>query len=65
MLLQKTNQEDFVTSNAVKYIKLDDALALLPTNNMVGPKPTHLREALTKLPGIFLSADLREEIENV
>lgn len=61
---QKTNWEDFSSPNVIKYVKLDDVLALLPTDDIVGPKPTHLRKQLAELPAILLT-DLGEEIEIV
>lgn len=35
-----------------KYIKLEDALNLLPTDDVCGPKPTRLRKELQELPYI-------------
>ena len=37
------------------YVKLEDVLALIPTDDVVGPKPTHLRKQLTELPAIIIS----------
>lgn len=37
------------------YIKLEDALGLLPENDVVGPKPSYLRKALTELPAIIIT----------
>lgn len=46
-----------------KYIKLDDVLALLPTDDIVGPKPTYLRKKIIELPTIVLSVDLGKELD--
>lgn len=37
------------------YVKLEDVLALLPEDNVVGPKPTHLRKLLAELPAIIIT----------
>lgn len=37
------------------YIKLEDVLALLPENDICGPKPTHLRKLLAELPTIIIT----------
>ena len=36
------------------YVKLEDVLALLPENDICGPKPTHLRKLLAELPAIII-----------
>ena len=37
------------------YVKLGDVLALLPEDDIVGPKPTHLRKQLAELPAIIIT----------
>jgi hypothetical protein len=41
-------------SNGI-YIKLEDVLALLPENDIVGFKPTYLRKKLAELPAIIIT----------
>ena len=63
----KFNWEDeyFLVPNVAKYVKLEDVLALIPTDDIAGPKPTYLRQKLAELPVIILTADLGEEIKIV
>lgn len=37
------------------YVKLEDVLALLPEDDIVGPKPTTLRKKLAELPAIIIT----------
>ena len=37
------------------YVKLEDVLALIPTDDIYGPKPTHLRKQLAELPAIIIT----------
>ena len=37
-----------------RYIKLSDVLALLPKDDVVGPKPSHLRREVEKLSSVDL-----------
>ena len=37
------------------YIKLEDVLALLPEDDICGPKPTYLRKQLAELPAIIIT----------
>lgn len=37
------------------YVKLEDVLALLPEDDIVGPKPTYLREKIAELPAIIVT----------
>lgn len=37
------------------YVKLEDVLALLPEDDVCGPKPTHLRKLLAELPAIIIT----------
>lgn len=37
------------------YVKLEDVLALLPEDDICGPKPTHLRKLLVELPAIIIT----------
>ena len=37
------------------YIKLEDVLALIPEDDIVGPKPTALRKKLAELPAIIIT----------
>lgn len=41
-------------SNGI-YVKLEDVLALLPEDDVVGPKPTYLRRKLAELPAIIIT----------
>ena len=52
------------------YVKLEDVLALIPDNDVCGPKPSHLREQLntllkTKIEKYFIvpESDLRRLID--
>ena len=42
------------------YVKLEDVLALIPEDDVVGPKPTHLRKKLAELPAIII-AELEDD----
>jgi hypothetical protein len=35
------------------YVKLDDVLAILPKDDTVGPKPSHIRKQLTQMDNII------------
>ena len=37
------------------YVKLEDVLALIPTDDIAGPKPTYLRKQLAELPAIIIT----------
>ena len=37
------------------YVKLEDVLALLPEDDLVGLKPTYLRKLLAELPAIIIT----------
>ena len=37
------------------YIKLEDVLALLPEDDLCGPKPTYLRKLIAELPAIIIT----------
>jgi hypothetical protein len=37
------------------YVKLEDVLALIPEDDVVGPKPTALRKKLAELPAIIIT----------
>jgi hypothetical protein len=37
------------------YIKLEDVLALLPEDDICGPKPSTLRKKLAELPAIIIT----------
>ena len=37
------------------YVKLEDVLALLPEDDIVGLKPTYLRKLLAELPAIIIT----------
>lgn len=37
-----------------KYVNLEDLLVLIPTDDLVGPKPSYLRQKINKLPTITL-----------
>lgn len=42
------------------YVKLEDVLALLPNDDICGPKPSYLREQLARLPQIHIPDDVKE-----
>lgn len=42
------------------YVKLEDVLALLPKDDVCGPKPTYLRKLLAELPAIII-AELEDD----
>lgn len=48
-------------SNGI-YVKLEDVLALIPTDDIAGPKPTHLRKQLAELPAIIIS-EMEDDIK--
>ena len=37
------------------YVKLEDVLALLPEDDICGPKSTYLRKLLAELPAIIIT----------
>lgn len=39
------------------YVKLDDVLALIPNNDIVGPKPSYLRKKINELIPIAITGD--------
>lgn len=41
-------------SNGI-YVKLEDVLALLPEDDICGPKPSTLRKKLVELPAIIIT----------
>lgn len=43
------------TTNSGIYVKLEDVLALIPEDDICGPKPTYLRKKLAELPAIILT----------
>ena len=42
------------------YVKLEDVLALIPTDDICGPKPSTLRKKLAELPSIII-AELEDD----
>ena len=47
-------------SKSTIFVRLEDVLALLPTNDIAGPKPSYLREQLAELPRIHIPDDVKE-----
>jgi hypothetical protein len=47
-----------------KFIRLSDALALLPLDEKVGPKPSRLRKQLNELPNVDICMPIGWETRN-
>ena len=48
-------QKKTTESNSGIYVKLEDVLALIPEDDICGPKPTYLRKKLAELPAIIIA----------
>lgn len=40
------------------YVKLEDVLALIPNDDIVGPKPSYLRKKINELPTLISVKDV-------
>jgi hypothetical protein len=55
-------QKETTNSNSGIYVKLEDVLALIPEDDICGPKPSALRKKLAELPAIILAqVEITEE----
>lgn len=48
-------QKKTIDCNSGIYVKLEDVLALIPEDDICGPKPSALRKQLAELPAIILA----------
>ncbi len=48
-------QKKTTESNSGVYVKLEDVLALIPEDDICGPKPSALRKKLAELPAIIVA----------
>lgn len=48
-------QKEITNSNAEIYIRYEDILALIPEDDICGPKPSALRKKLAELPAIIIT----------
>ena len=48
-------QREITNSNAEIYIRYEDILALIPEDDICGPKPSALRKKLAELPAIIIT----------
>ena len=48
-------QEKTTDCKSGVYVRLEDVLALIPEDDIVGPKPTFLRKKLAELPAIIIA----------
>lgn len=48
-------QKEITNSNAEIYVRYEDILALIPEDDICGPKPSALRKKLAELPAIIIT----------
>ena len=48
-------QKEITNSNAEIYVRYEDILALIPEDDICGPKPSVLRKKLAELPAIIIT----------
>lgn len=48
-------QKETTNSNAEVYVRYEDVLALIPEDDICGPKPSALRKKLAELPAIIIT----------
>ena len=53
-------QNETTNSNTEIYVRYEDVLALIPEDDICGPKPSALRKKLAELPAIII-AELEDD----
>ena len=48
-------QKEITNSNTGIYVRYEDVLALIPKDDICGPKPSALRKKLAELPAIIIT----------
>ena len=48
-------QKEMTNSNVGVYVRYEDVLALIPEEDICGPKPSALRKKLAELPAIIIT----------
>lgn len=48
-------QKEITNSNTGIYVRYEDVLALIPEDDICGPKPSALRKKLAELPAIIIT----------
>lgn len=48
-------QKEITNSTAEVYVRYEDVLALIPEDDICGPKPSALRKKLAELPAIIIT----------
>ena len=53
-------QKEMTNSNTGVYVRYEDVLALIPEDDICGPKPSTLRKKLAELPA-FIVAEMEDD----